>query len=102
MAEFVTIADATEVAEGTLEAFEVGGVRVAVANVGGAFHAFDDTCTHLQCSLADGDLDDTVVTCSCHGSRFDVTSGELLRGPAQKPVRSYPSRVDNDALQIEV
>ena len=102
MPEFVKVADATDVAEGALEAFDVGGVRVAVANVGGTFHAFDDTCTHLQCSLADGDLEGTVVTCSCHGSRFDVTTGDLLRGPAQKPVRSYPARVENDALQIEV
>ena len=55
MAEFVKAADATEVAEGTLEAFDAGGVRVPVANLGGTFHAFD-TCTNLQCSLADGDL----------------------------------------------
>jgi nitrite reductase/ring-hydroxylating ferredoxin subunit len=102
MAEFVKVADATDVAEGTLEAFDVGGVRVAVANVGGTFHAFDDTCTHLQCSLADGELDGTVVTCPCHSSRFDVTTGDLLRGPAQKPVRSYPARVENDALQVEI
>jgi nitrite reductase/ring-hydroxylating ferredoxin subunit len=102
MAEFVKVADATDVAEGTLAAFDVGGVRVAVANVGGTFHAFDDTCTHLQCSLADGELDGTVVTCPCHSSRFDVTTGDLLRGPAQKPVRSYPARVENDALQVEI
>jgi nitrite reductase/ring-hydroxylating ferredoxin subunit len=102
MAQLVKVAGAAEVAEGRLEAFEVGGVRVAIANVGGTFYAFDDICTHLQCSLADGDLDGTVVTCSCHGSRFDVTTGDLLRGPAQEPVRSYPARLENDVLQIEV
>jgi 3-phenylpropionate/trans-cinnamate dioxygenase ferredoxin subunit len=102
MAEFVKVTDATKVAEGALAAFDVGGVRVAVANVGGTLHAFDDTCTHLQCSLAEGDLEGTVVTCSCHGSRFDVTTGDLLRGPAQKPVRTYPARVEDGALQIEV
>ncbi len=41
-----------DVAAGKLAAFEIGGTRVAVANVGGTFHAFDDTCTHRQCSLA--------------------------------------------------
>jgi 3-phenylpropionate/trans-cinnamate dioxygenase ferredoxin subunit len=102
MAQLVKVAGGAEVAEGTLAAFDVDGVRVAVANVGGTLHAFDDTCTHLQCSLAEGDLEGTVVTCSCHGSRFDVTTGDLLRGPAQTPVRSYPARVEDGALQIEV
>ena len=63
---------------------------------------FGDTCTHLHCSLAEGDLDATVVTCPCHGSQFDVTTGEVLRGPAQEPVRSYAVRVENDALQVQI
>jgi nitrite reductase/ring-hydroxylating ferredoxin subunit len=102
MAEFVKVAGAAEVAEGALAAFDVGGVRVAVANVAGTFYVFGDTCTHLQCSLAQGDLEGTVVTCSCHGSQFDVTSGAVLRGPAQEPVPSFATRVEDDAVQMEI
>lgn len=102
MGEFVKVTDAAEVAEGDLMAFDVGGSRIAVANVGGTLHAFGDTCTHLHCSLAEGDLDGTVVTCPCHGSQFDVTTGGVLRGPAQEPVRSYATRVEHDALHIEI
>jgi len=68
----------------------------------GAFHAFGDTCAHLQCSLAAGELEGTIVTCPCHGSQFDVTSGAVLRGPAQEPVQSYVARVDDDALRVEI
>jgi nitrite reductase/ring-hydroxylating ferredoxin subunit len=102
MAEFVDVAGAARVAQGGLGAFDVGGVRVAVANVGGTLHAFGDTCTHLQCSLAQGRLEGTVVTCACHGSQFDVTTGKVLRGPAQEPVPSFSTRVENDALQVEI
>lgn len=102
MGEFVKVTDAAAVAESELAAFDVGGVRVAVANVGGTLYAFGDTCTHLGCSLAEGDLDGTVVTCPCHGSQFDVTTGDVLRGPAQEPVRSYAARVENDALEVVV
>lgn len=102
MGEFVVLAETTEVAEGGLAAYEVGGERIAVANVGGAFHAIGDTCTHLGCSLAEGRLEGTVVTCPCHGSRFDVTSGAVLRGPALEPVRSYAARVEDQALRVEV
>jgi nitrite reductase/ring-hydroxylating ferredoxin subunit len=102
MGEFVKVASSTDVAEGDLAAFDVGGDRVAIANVGGAFHAFGDTCTHRQCSLAEGELEGTVVTCPCHGSQFDVTSGAVLRGPAQEPVRSYAAQVEDDALRVEI
>ena len=102
MSEFVKLTDAAGVAEGELAAFDFGGVRIAVANVGGTFHAFGDTCTHLQCSLAEGDLEGTVVTCACHGSQFDVRNGTVLRGPAREPVRSYAARVEDDAVQVEI
>jgi nitrite reductase/ring-hydroxylating ferredoxin subunit len=101
MGEFVRVTEAAAVLVGELAAFDVGGTSVAVANVGGTLYAFGDTCTHLRCSLAEGSLDGTVVTCTCHGSQFDVTTGEVLRGPAKTPVRSYAVRVENDELRIQ-
>jgi nitrite reductase/ring-hydroxylating ferredoxin subunit len=85
-----------------LAAFDVSGTRIAIANVAGAFYAFGDTCTHQGCSLAEGDLEATIVTCPCHGSQFDVTTGEVVRGPAGEPVGSYPVRLEGDALRVEV
>ena len=39
------------------------------------------------------------MTCPCHGSRFDVTSGAVLRGPARRPVRTHVvSTVGEDVL----
>ena len=64
MAEFVTVAKASDLAEGELQRFDVGGTPVAVANVGGTLYAFGNTCTHEGCSLAQGELDDTTVTMS--------------------------------------
>jgi nitrite reductase/ring-hydroxylating ferredoxin subunit len=72
------------------------GRKIAVANVGGELHGFDDTCTHRGCSLAQGTLDGTVVTCPCHGSQFDVTTGAVVLGPATEPV----AIVDLDLTQI--
>jgi nitrite reductase/ring-hydroxylating ferredoxin subunit len=102
MTELVTLTDVHELADGDLQEFDVKGVRIAVAGVNGTLYAFDNTCTHLHCSLAEGELDGTVVTCPCHGSQFDVTTGAVLRGPAREPVRSYPVERQDDRLQIEV
>ena len=99
----VTIGTAADIKPGELAAFDVEGVRVAVANANGRFFAIDDTCTHEQCSLAaEGTLDGTVVTCGCHGAQFDVTTGAVLAPPAPEPVKTYPLHVDRDHLVVEV
>jgi 3-phenylpropionate/trans-cinnamate dioxygenase ferredoxin component len=64
-------------------------------------HAFDDICMHMACSLAEGDLEETTVICPCHGSGFDVRNGEVLRGPARKPVETYETRVQVGSLEVE-
>jgi nitrite reductase/ring-hydroxylating ferredoxin subunit len=46
-------------------------------------------------------LDGTTVTCGCHRSQFDVTSGAVLRGPARRPVRSRVVRVEGDDLLVD-
>ena len=100
--DFVTVIDTKSIPTGGLAVVDVRGTRIAVANVGGTFYAFDDTCTHEQCSLADGDLAGTTVTCMCHGAEFDVRTGEVLAPPAPLPVKVYRTRVDGASLQIEV
>jgi 3-phenylpropionate/trans-cinnamate dioxygenase ferredoxin subunit len=99
----VTVAKTSDIKPGELAAFDVEGVRIAVANTDGRFFAIDDTCTHEQCSLAgEGTLDGTVVTCGCHGAQFDVTTGAVLAPPAPEPVKSYPLHVDQGHLVVEV
>ena len=97
---FVRIENAKDIPAGEMRAFDVAGTMVSVASVGGHLHAFDDTCTHRACSLAEGKLDGTTVTCPCHGSQFDVTSGEVLRGPAQQSVRSRLVQIEGEDLLV--
>jgi len=100
-AGFMAVARADDLKEGDMQAFKVMATKISVANVGGTFYAFDDTCTHEGCSLAEGDLEETILTCSCHGSKFDVTNGTVLEGPAQDPVETYETREDEGNLEIE-
>ena len=100
--EWTPVGNAGEVGEGEMRSYQVGGEDIAVANVGGTLHAFGDVCTHAQCSLSDGDLDDSTVTCPCHGSEFDVTSGAVLNGPATEPVDTYQVSEDGGQLRIGI
>jgi 3-phenylpropionate/trans-cinnamate dioxygenase ferredoxin subunit len=101
MAEFVPVYRAEDLKAGDMRAFDVRDTRIAVANVAGTFYAFDDTCTHMGCSLAEGDLEGTTVTCPCHGSEFDVSSGAVLQGPAREPAETYETRVEDGSLEVE-
>jgi 3-phenylpropionate/trans-cinnamate dioxygenase ferredoxin subunit len=101
--EFVTAIKTSEIPVGGVTAIEVRGTRIALANVGGTYYAFDAECTHEQCSLAEyGELAGTTLTCTCHGSEFDVRTGNVLAPPATVPVKVYPVRIAGDALQIEL
>ena len=97
----IRIENARDIASGEMRVFDVAGTKVNIASVDGQLHAFDDTCTHKACSLATGKLDGTTVTCPCHGSQFDVTTGEVLRGPAQQPVRSRLVQLEGESLLVE-
>ena len=100
--EFVTAIQTNVIHVGGIAAVDVRGTRIAVVNIDGTYYAFDDTCTYEHCSLAEGDLAGTTVTCMCHGAEFDVRTGEVLAPPAPMPVKVYRTRVEGDALQIEV
>src|SRR5215831_15497938 len=97
----VRVGNSKDVINNGMRVFDVAGTKVNVTSAPGHLYAFDDTCTHRGCSLAKGKLDGTTVTCPCHGSEFDVTSGAVLRGPAQRPVRSRLVQVEGQDLLVE-
>lgn len=102
MANWVRVADAGDVSDGEVTAYSVGDRQVAVANLGGELRAFDDKCTHQGCSLAEGELDDTTIECPCHGSQFDVITGEVQEGPATDPVDVFDVREEAGELQVSI
>jgi nitrite reductase/ring-hydroxylating ferredoxin subunit/uncharacterized membrane protein len=67
----------------------VDGRRVVVARTDSGPAAFDDRCTHKGGPLSDGVLICGTVQCPWHGSQFDVRTGEVKCGPAEKPIKTY-------------
>ena len=79
-----------------------GSGRIAVFNVGGRYHAIDDTCPHRGGPLSEGTLEGETVTCPWHGSKFTVTTGAVLSPPAREGVNPYPVRDSGGELFVEV
>ena len=101
MASRVEVATVGELSDGDMKAVEVGDRTIVVLNVAGDLFAIDDECTHEGCSLSDGDLDGDELSCLCHGSVFNVRTGEVLQGPAEEPVPTYPLHVDGETVYTE-
>jgi nitrite reductase/ring-hydroxylating ferredoxin subunit len=88
---WVDAADAAS-ADGTVVSLSSGGRLVAVVRSEGGWHALDAWCTHAECPLTDGWVEDGGLRCACHGALFDLASGEPREGPALEAVRVYPTR----------
>ena len=55
---------------------------------------------HEACPLSSGLLTGTTLTCQCHGSQFDVTTGAVLRGPATDALRTCEAREVDGQIQV--
>jgi nitrite reductase/ring-hydroxylating ferredoxin subunit len=64
------------------------------------FFAFTDTCPHDGASLSLGSIEGTVLTCAKDGSQFDLNSGNVVKGPAFKRIRTYRLQIKGDELYI--
>jgi nitrite reductase/ring-hydroxylating ferredoxin subunit len=81
----------------------VRGVDLVLMALDGAWLAIEDRCSHAGCAFSeDGALEEGIVVCDCHGSEFDPRTGAVLRGPAERPIRTVPVRTAADRLQVDL
>ena len=100
MSEFKTVARVSDLEPGEMRQVKVGRKRIALINVDAEFFAIDDTCTHEEASLSEGELYGDIVECPLHGAAFNVRTGEVEAFPAVVPVDTYPVRVVDDEVQV--
>ena len=102
MPRFITVAKVGAIAPGQAVAFEVQDRLVAVFNLGGGeYSAIDDLCPHMGASLAEGHVEDGVVTCPWHAWRFRLADGTWCDNPKIK-TSAFAVRVVGDEIQVEV
>lgn len=76
-------------------------VPVAVFNADGELFAIDDTCTHQDASLSEGWLEDCLIECPLHAASFDLRTGKPIAPPAKRPVRTYPTLVQDGVVYVD-
>jgi glycine betaine catabolism B len=99
--DFVKVAETEDVQVSQMMAVEINDEKICLANVNGKYYAIGNVCTHMGGPLADGKLEEYIVQCPWHGSRFDIRSGEVVRPPAMKPESTYEVKVENNDILIK-
>jgi nitrite reductase/ring-hydroxylating ferredoxin subunit/uncharacterized membrane protein len=81
---------------------EVDGLGLVLCRTGndGEIAAFGEFCPHLAAPMSDGWVDRGRLVCPWHGSRFDLCSGEVLRGPSAAPLPRYQARIIDGIIEL--
>ena len=92
----------TDLATGAALRVVLDGHPVALVRLGDRVHAIDDTCSHAEVSLAEGEVDTAECALECwkHGSLFDLRTGEALTLPAIRPVAVHKATVVADEVFV--
>jgi len=97
------ICDLTDLEEATPRRIEIEGKKLSIVLLNERIYALDDTCSHEDVSLSEGevDIDECALECWKHGSLFSLETGEALSLPATKSVKTYEVRsIDNDVVLV--
>lgn len=99
---FHPVCDCDELWEGELAEFTVAGHAILlIRQIGGAFVAFQALCPHQDIPLAEGMLDDGVITCRAHLWQFDGKTGAGVN-PEDCKLARYPVKVEHDKVHVSV
>jgi 3-phenylpropionate/trans-cinnamate dioxygenase ferredoxin subunit len=81
---------------------EKNGKTICVARVGDEVFAVNDTCSHSEASLSEGDVTDFKIECWLHGAEFDLRTGQALSLPATQSLETYAVKVDGNSVTVEI
>ncbi len=83
--------------------FDQGGRTFSIfRNDRDEYFCTDGLCTHEEVHLADGLVMENTVECPKHASIFDFTTGEVETPPACANLRTYPTKLENGRVMIEI
>jgi nitrite reductase/ring-hydroxylating ferredoxin subunit len=103
MAEWVRVAAAADIAEGSVLGVRVGEREIAVYHLpGGEYRASDNICTHEYALLSDGWLENGCIECPLHAGQFDVRTGKAMCAPVDRDLEVFEVKLEGDAVLVQL
>lgn len=81
---------------------EKGGKSICVTRIGNEVFAIDDTCTHAEASLSEGEVSGFKIECWLHGAEFDLRTGKAITLPANISLATYPVKIEANSITVEI
>ena len=105
------VCNVSDVSVNSMKGFPVKEKNILIANVSGEFYAVDAVCPHMGGYLPTGKLENNIVTCPVHGSKYDVTTGKLVKdvprllriatGGGSHDLNSYEVEIKDESVFIK-
>jgi 3-phenylpropionate/trans-cinnamate dioxygenase ferredoxin subunit len=102
MTDFIAVARADDIPEGTTKLVKPGGRDILIVHSSGRYYAVDPLCSHADEPLACGRVKHGWIACPAHGARFDLETGEPLNPPASDPLATYAVRIADGMVEVAI
>ena len=102
MSDWIRVCDSADVPEEDVIGWEHEGRAFSIYNTEKGYFATDGLCTHEEQPLEDGLVIGTVIECPLHQGRFDIPTGKALSAPVCVDLKTYPVKVEDGAVFIQL
>jgi len=99
--DFVVALDENELKEDSMKLVKVAEQSSLLARHAGEVFGVSNQCPHMGCSLVNGKLNEYIVTCPCHGWRFDIRNGQYLTVKHIK-LTCYECKIENGKIHVKI
>jgi len=99
---YTAVTEKENIAEKSFACFDVEGTAVVVCRLNDEYFAIENRCSHALSTFEGGRMRGYRMMCPLHGAAFDIRDGSALSLPAKQPIRSFPLRIVDGMIEIDL
>ncbi len=99
---YIAVTATSNVAEKSFACFDIDGTAVVICRFKDEYFAIENRCSHALSTFDGGRMRGYRMICPLHGAAFDIRDGSALSSPAKQPIRSFPLRIVDGMIEIDV
>lgn len=101
-ARFVAVCSAKDIEEKGFRCLRVENTPLVICRFRDEYFAVENLCSHALATFDDGRMRGYRLMCPLHGATFDIRDGSVAGAPATRPIRSYPLRVVDGTIEVDL
>lgn len=99
---YVAVTPADAIDEKDFSCFQIDGMSIVICRLNDTYYALKNECSHALATFEDGCMRGYRLICPRHSGAFDVRDGSPCAAPAKRPIRTFPVRVVNGVVEVDL